>query len=345
VHGLGARGEDWAGMIPGLAAQGYHVYAPDLLGYGRSPRPDVSYSISMEETVVVQFMQAMHLQRADVGGWSMGGWIAMKLALDHPEMVGRLMVYDSAGVYFPATWSQDLFTPSDTAGVRKLMGLLMPKPPAIPEFAARAALRKLQGNAWVLHRSIAAMTNGRDLLDFRLYKISQPMLIVWGAEDELIPLSAGEQIHGSVQQSVLSVVEGCGHLAPAQCSKPVLESTVEFLKAEPAMGRGKMILRRKDNVLPDGLLRGGRPLRGVYTLSRQGDLLRSSGWSETSISTDGKARPAGDDLLVGLPLVGVGLRQSDVGEDAVDELAGHVLSGLRVVVEGGDGGEDGGSSV
>src|SRR5580692_712982 len=74
VHGLGARGEDWGAMIPALAAQGFHVYAPDLLGYGRSPRPDVSYSISMEETVVVQFMQAMHMARADVGGWSMGGW-------------------------------------------------------------------------------------------------------------------------------------------------------------------------------------------------------------------------------------------------------------------------------
>ena len=41
VHGLGARGEDWAAMIPALAARGFHVYAPDLLGYGRSPRPDV----------------------------------------------------------------------------------------------------------------------------------------------------------------------------------------------------------------------------------------------------------------------------------------------------------------
>jgi len=47
---------------------------PDLLGYGRSPRPDVSYSIAMQETAVVQFMQAIHLARADVGGgrWGMG---------------------------------------------------------------------------------------------------------------------------------------------------------------------------------------------------------------------------------------------------------------------------------
>jgi pimeloyl-ACP methyl ester carboxylesterase len=82
------------------------------------------------------------------------------------------------------------------------------------------------------------MISGRDLLDFRLHDIQQPMLIVWGAEDELIPLSAGEVIHEKVPQSVLAIVQGCGHLAPAECSKPVIESTVEFLKAEPPMPGG-----------------------------------------------------------------------------------------------------------
>ena len=102
VHGLGARGEDWGVMIPALAAKGFHVYAPDLLGYGRTVRPDVSYSIALQEKTVFDFMQAKQVTRADVGGWSMGGWVAMQLALDHPEAVDRLAVYDSAGLYFPA---------------------------------------------------------------------------------------------------------------------------------------------------------------------------------------------------------------------------------------------------
>jgi pimeloyl-ACP methyl ester carboxylesterase len=239
VHGLGARGEDWAAMIPALAAQGFHVYVPDLLGYGRSPKPDVDYSISLEEQTVVRFMQTMHVPRADVGGWSMGGWVAMKLALDHPEMVDRLVIYDSAGVYFPATWDQDLFTPNDVRGVRELIEILSPKPHPLPNFAAEAALRKLEGNAWVLRRSMTSMTSGRDLLDFRLYQITQPMLIVWGAQDALIPLSVGEAIHKRVPQSVLNIVEGCGHLAPAECARPVVEGTVAFLRAEPAMRGGE----------------------------------------------------------------------------------------------------------
>jgi pimeloyl-ACP methyl ester carboxylesterase len=239
VHGLGARGEDWGAMMPALAASGFHVYAPDLLGYGRSPKPDVDYSISLEEQTVVQFMQAMHVSRADVGGWSMGGWIAMKLALDHPEMVDRLMIYDSAGTYFAATWEPELFTPNDVAGVGKLVAMLSPKPRTMPNFVAEAALRKLQRNAWVLRRSMTSMTSGRDLLDFRLYQISQPMLIVWGAQDELIPLPVGEAIHEKVPQSVLDVIDGCGHLAPSECPQPVIAGTVEFLKAEPPMRGGE----------------------------------------------------------------------------------------------------------
>jgi pimeloyl-ACP methyl ester carboxylesterase len=239
VHGLGARGEDWARMIPSLAAKGFHVYVPDLLGYGRSQKPDVSYSISLQEQTVAQFMQVVHVPRADVGGWSMGGWVVMKLALDHPEMVDRLIVYDSAGVYFPATFGPELFTPSDPAGVRRLIAMLTPTPRKVPDFAAEAMVRKLQANAWVVNRSTASMINGRDLLDFRLHNISQPMLIVWGSKDELIPLASGETIHRDVPQSVLNIIEGCGHLAPEECAAPVIESTVEFLRAEPPMRGGE----------------------------------------------------------------------------------------------------------
>jgi pimeloyl-ACP methyl ester carboxylesterase len=239
VHGLGARVEDWGAMIPSLAASGFHVYAPDLLGYGRSPKPDVDYSISMEERVVTQFMQTMHVPRADVGGWSMGGWIAMKLAIDHPEMVDRLVIYDSAGVYFPATFDADLFVPNDVAGLHHLMAMLSPKPMPMPGFAVDDVLRQLHRNGWVIDRSMTAMTSGRDLLDFQLHRISQPMLIVWGEKDELIPLAVGESIHAKVPQSVLNVIDGCGHLAPAQCPQPVIQSTVDFLRAQPPMQGGR----------------------------------------------------------------------------------------------------------
>jgi pimeloyl-ACP methyl ester carboxylesterase len=235
IHGLGSRGEDWSTLIPTFVAAGFHVYAPDLLGYGRSSRPDVDYSIALEETVVVQFMQAMQLPKANVIGWSMGGWIAMKLALDHPAMVDRLAVYDTAGTYFAAILPLNLFTPSDVEGVKRLYDVLEPEPRSVPAFIEHDSLRKLQKNSWIINRSLNSMISGRYLLDFRLGSLQQPMLIMWGGADHLIPPSVGEALHRSVPHSVYEVVDGCGHLAPAECSKPFLERTIEFLKAQPPL--------------------------------------------------------------------------------------------------------------
>ena len=247
VHGLGARSEDWAPLIPGLAAAGFHVYALDLLGYGRSAHPDVDYSITLEEQIVAGFLDAVGLEHTDIIGWSMGGWITMKLALDHPALIDRVVLYDSAGVYFNATYDFSVFTPQDTAGVTHLLALLMPRPPKLPGFLMQAVLRRLESNAWVNRRSVVAMTSGRDLLDFHLYALHHPTLIVWGEQDTLIPLSSGKEIHKLVPGSILAVVPGCGHLAPAQCSVPVLHETVEFLHATPPMPGGEIILPAGQN--------------------------------------------------------------------------------------------------
>ncbi len=235
VHGLGARSEEWSAMIPALAAKGFHVYVPDLLGYGLSARPDVDYSIPLEEQVVLEYLDAMHLAKVDVGGWSMGGWIAMKLALDHPERVDRLVVYDTAGLYFPTDFDVNLFSPSDDAGLNRLMDRLEPRPVRLPEFVARDVLRKLQRNRWIVERNMVSMMSGRDLLDFRLGGLREPMLIVWGTEDHLTPLVMGETLHRLVPQSILKTVPGCGHLAPAECPGPEIDDTADFLKANPPL--------------------------------------------------------------------------------------------------------------
>jgi len=183
-------------------------------------------------------MQAVHLPRADVGGWSMGGWISMKLALDHPEMVDRLVVYDSAGIYFPASFGPELFVPGDAPGITRLVKILSPHPGPMPDFVMRAVLKKITRNGWVVQRSMTAMTSGSDLLDFRLHDIRQPTLVLWGAEDELIPLEVGKKIHEGIPNSLLKVVDGCGHLAPLECSEPVVEATEKFLRAPQPLEAG-----------------------------------------------------------------------------------------------------------
>jgi pimeloyl-ACP methyl ester carboxylesterase len=243
VHGLGARAEDWASMIPTLASEGFHVYAPDLLGYGRSAKPDVAYSVSLEENVVANFMHAVGLQRADINGWSMGGWIAAKLALDHPEMVNRLVLDDSAGILYQPSFPRDAFVPTDAAGVDRLFALLTPKPHPLPNFVMRATLRRLKREGRIIQESMDSMISGSDLLDSRMKNITQPTLILWGTEDKLIPISVGKAMHREIADSVFDGIAGCGHLAPSECAKPVLAGTIQFLKAQPPMQSGEQTLQ------------------------------------------------------------------------------------------------------
>lgn len=231
VHGLGGRAEEWLDLARYLGKAGYRVYLPDLPGYGRSDQPvNFSYSIPDEAAVVIGFLDALKLRQVDLGGLSMGGWIVQYVAGIHPERVRRLMIFDSAGLRERPSWDTRLFTPATAAEVRQLNALLYPRPLPTPGFVARDIVRLSECNGWVIRRALAAMLTGSDTTDELLLKLKMPVLIVWGAEDRIMPLHQGEQMHRLVPQSEMQVLPGCGHLAPMQCARQVAPRVVEFLK-------------------------------------------------------------------------------------------------------------------
>lgn len=235
VHGLADRSESWVELLPRLRKAGFHVYAPDLLGYGRSPRPDDSdYSIATQEKFVEDFIQALGLQKTDVAGWSMGGWVTLKLALDHPDVVDRVVVYDAAGITFKKDFSDTLFHLNTPEDVNALLARLEPHAKPLPLFVARDAVRVHHDDQMVVDRGMTSMLTRKDLLDKDLPKLQQPLLIVWGGDDALTPLAIGQDMHRMVPTSELDIVEGCGHLAPVRCPARVAKATADFLKDDPA---------------------------------------------------------------------------------------------------------------
>ncbi|HTZ60493.1 MAG TPA: alpha/beta fold hydrolase [Acidobacteriaceae bacterium] len=235
IHGLGSRAEDWANLIPQLIAGGHRVYALDLLGYGKSAQPrDADYSISQQAGLVEGFLDSQHLPQVDLGGWSMGGWIAMKVALHEPERVRRLVLLDSAGLRFKLGFDPSLFQPASPKDIAALEELLIPHPQPLPRFLAMAMLRRGDHVEWVVGRSVQSMMTGKDLVDGKLASLTMPVLIGWGDQDRLIPLSVAYQLHRDILQSVLDIYAGCGHLAPGRCVSQVGPSVVDFLNAQPA---------------------------------------------------------------------------------------------------------------
>jgi len=229
VHGLGSRAEDWNPLAPYLARAGFRVYIPDLPGYGRSQKPpDFSYSIHDEAQMVTGFIDALGLKQVDLGGWSMGGGIAQHVAFEHPDRIRKLMLFDAAGLNEPVIFDTRLFTPENVDQLSQFEALLSPHPVQAPGFIARDILKYFQHNAWVIKRAMASILTRKDATDSILPQLKMPVLIVWGAEDRILPVSQGETMHRLVPQSELDIVQGCGHLAPKECAPEVGPRVVAF---------------------------------------------------------------------------------------------------------------------
>jgi pimeloyl-ACP methyl ester carboxylesterase len=178
----------------------------------------------------VGFFDALGLKQVNLGGWSMGGWIVQIVASTHPERVRRLMLIDAAGIYKEPDWNTDLFMSKTPAQLNQLEALLMPHPPRIPGFVAQDILRVTERRSWVIKRALDTMLTGKDVTDDLLPKLQMPVLILWGKEDRITPLELGEKMHQLIPQSELDVFNGCGHLAPQQCTSdmgPIVEAFVK----------------------------------------------------------------------------------------------------------------------
>jgi pimeloyl-ACP methyl ester carboxylesterase len=253
IHGLGSKAQqDWVALAPYLVRAGYHVYAMDLLGYGRSAKPpELSYSIREEAKFVESFLDANHLTSVALGGESMGGWIAATVALNRPDLVQRLMLFDSAGMKFQLSFDQAIFTPQTEQQVDQLMAEVTPNAPRLPQFVKADYIRKTKRNGWVTQRALASMTTGADDLDEKFSALKMPLLIVWGKQDAMTPLSLGESMHRAAPQSTLTIYDGCGHIAVVTCINQMVPTVLSFLSgAGPEPGKTIEVPARKHFLMP-----------------------------------------------------------------------------------------------
>lgn len=231
VHGLGSHAQqDWSRLLPPLVQAGYHLYAMDLIGYGRSAKPtNWNYTISEEAKFVEAFMDAKQLATVDLAGVSMGGWIAATVALEQPQRVTRLVLFDSAGMTFQLSFDPIVFTPETTEQVDRLFAVVTNTPQKMPTFVKEDFIRKSQRDGWVVKRALASMMTGTDVLDWRFPDLKMPLLIVWGKEDTLTPVAVGEAMHRAAPQSELVVYDRCGHIAVVTCAERIAPTVVVFL--------------------------------------------------------------------------------------------------------------------
>ncbi len=237
IHGTGANAERWARNIAPFSKQ-FHVYALDQIGFGHSDKPLLDYHVDTFVDFLKEFMRVINVPKATLVGNSFGGAIAAKFTIEHPESVDRLVLVDAAGLAPFATPDELPRKPPDwsfssIAATRGLIEMAYYNKKMVTDDLVR---RVFQGHmqindAFTIQRVVA--NRSADYIPIeKVQSIHAPTLVVWGRQDEIIPVAAGEKYHDAIVNSQLSIIDECGHLPEAEKPEQFNTSVLEFLNKQ-----------------------------------------------------------------------------------------------------------------
>lgn len=220
VHGTGGSGKVWFNQLRRFEPT-HRVIAPDLPGYGQTALPESIRSIDDYPGFVRALMDAAGIAQAVVVGNSMGGRVALQLALDHPERVAGLVLVDASGIRLP---DKPIMNVRET-DPRTFASMLFHQPVAIVE---RLLDSPEQQRARATMLRLTAPPLRRDMQE-RLGEIAAPTLVVWGESDRIIPREYGEAFARGIPGAELRVIPRAGHIPMLERPGAVNLAIADFL--------------------------------------------------------------------------------------------------------------------
>ncbi len=215
VHGLGASAERWDQVIP-LFEDGFRVIVPDLIGFGYSDKPLVDYTSEFFSEFLKKFFIASDIKRPNLIGSSLGGQISAEFAASYPQDIEKLILVSPSGAMKQSTPALDAY----------IMAALYPN-----EQSAKNAFELMEGSGQNVHEKIVngfvermQLPNAKlafmstllgiknsKLVTSKLQTISTPTLIIWGANDPVIPIDHADSFVSAIQDCRFFRMDGCGH--------------------------------------------------------------------------------------------------------------------------------------
>jgi pimeloyl-ACP methyl ester carboxylesterase len=254
IHGIAGSSRTWDEVLP-LLARDHTVIAPDLVGHGASAKPPGDYSLGAHASALRDLLSVLGIERVTVVGQSFGGGVAMQFSYQFPENCDRLVLVGSGGLGREVSWVLRMLT---------LPGLEYALPVLFPTFVRdlgndlirllhRAGFRNARAvESW---RAYASLTESENRMAFvrtlrsvvdpggqsvnamdRIYLAARmPALIVWGDQDNIIPVSHAHAAHEAMAGSRLEIMEGTGHFCHVEDPRRFVEILSDFMHTtEPA---------------------------------------------------------------------------------------------------------------
>lgn len=247
LHGGGGSIEFWLYNINALA-QSHCVYAVDMVGSGRSDKPQASYSLTYQAQFIKDFMDALRIESATLIGNSMGGGVALQLALMFPHQVENLVLVDSFGLgkeiaialrlvtlpfvkrfFHPSrrmlastlkhNFHDSTLIPTEWIELRYPIFALADRKQALVAIA-KANLDVFGVRPQVFNRIVEQLSS-----------ITAPTLIVWGKQDRILPVAHAHIAAKNLPNARLHIFEDCGHHPHLERPKDFNSLVLEFLAA------------------------------------------------------------------------------------------------------------------
>lgn len=243
IHGFAASNLVWSKVFLEFAEAGYRVIASDLPGYGFSAKPrHLDYTIANQAEMVVRFLKQLEIDGAVFVGSSYGAAIAATIALDHPELVQKLVMVGAVNNNRPTRYLLMRLFGSPIIG-----DILSPLLVGSRRLLRRRMKRVYDRHSWVLderrvdarhlplrtrgaHRAIIRTVRRWDAerVSREAHLLTQLTLLIWGDTDREVPLQDGERLHAAIPGSRLVVVRECGHLPHEEYPQAFVDVVLDF---------------------------------------------------------------------------------------------------------------------
>lgn len=242
LHGGGPGATAWSAFRPNLTelAAGFRVLLVDLPQFGRSDKiPLKGPRLTLTARILLDFMDRLELDRPHFVGNSIGGQVAVRLAIDHPDRVGRLVLIGSTPVQY------SIFAPQPLEGIKLLRSYYEGEGPS------RAKMRRLLEtlvydrtaitDEMVEERYLASA--GEDLVRLHaagppfeleslladLHRVAAPTLLVWGQDDRFGALDVGLLMVRAFPDARMLIFGRCGHWAQIERAAEFNRAVLGFL--------------------------------------------------------------------------------------------------------------------
>ena len=234
LHGFGGDINIWVFNQEALSEAPRTVYALDLPGHGQSSKDVGEGDLGSFVDTLVGFMDVLGIEKAHLVGHSMGGAIAASLALAHPERVQSLVLIASAGLgeEINGDYIEGFIAANRRREMKNVLGLLFADPDLVTRQLVNDELRfkRMDGVDEALRKSADKLfPDGRQADVPDLSGLEVPMLVIWGKEDNVVPVSHSENVPDHARVEVL---DNTGHMPQMEAAGRVNRLIGAFLDSQ-----------------------------------------------------------------------------------------------------------------